>query len=66
MSDTDPEDGGDLGFVPAVPVTGDDGPKAALARPKSSGPRRGGRWRRRLGAMLALLIARMRIRRGCW
>jgi ubiquinol-cytochrome c reductase cytochrome c subunit len=57
MSDSDLEDGGELGFVPAVPVTGDDGPSAPARRATSSRPRRTGRLRRRLGATLALLIA---------
>ncbi len=55
MSDSDLEDGGELGFAPAVPVTGDDGPRAPK-RPSTRG-RRTGPWRRRLGAALALLIA---------
>ena len=56
MSDSDTDDGGDLGFAPAVPVTGDDSP-GATPKPKASRPRAKSRWRRRLGATLALLIA---------
>lgn len=58
MSDSDLEDGGELGFVPAVPVTGDDGPEAPKAPPTRTTTRRGrGRWHRRIGGTLALLIA---------
>jgi ubiquinol-cytochrome c reductase cytochrome c subunit len=56
MTDSDTDDGGDLGFAPAVPVTGDDAP-VADPRPARSRRRTGGRWRRRLGASLALLLA---------
>ncbi|MHA3705053.1 cytochrome bc1 complex diheme cytochrome c subunit [Jatrophihabitans sp. YIM 134969] len=58
MSDSDLEEGGELGFAPAVPVTGDDSPvappRAATAKPRR---RARGKWHRRLGGTLALLIA---------
>ena len=57
MSDSDPTEDGELGFAPAVPVTGGDDTPPPARRTTTSRPRRTGGWRRRLGASLALLIA---------